>query len=125
MTFLSFKQLVNKIDQLEEANILIAALEFRVFTHLGKRRLTSRAFAQKSRIHPEGAEALLNALVSLGALKKSGNSFANTAETFRHFCEHSPQYKIGTVFLCADLSYPHPRVVVPWVYLPLIYVWIV
>ena len=69
MTFLSFKQLVNKIDQLEEANILIAALEFRVFTHLGKRRLTSRAFAQKSRIHPEGAEALLNALVSLGALK--------------------------------------------------------
>jgi ubiquinone/menaquinone biosynthesis C-methylase UbiE len=99
MTFLSFKQLVNKIDQLEEANILIAALEFRVFTHLGKRRLTSRAFAQKRRIHPEGAEALLNALVSLGALKKSGNTFANTAETFRHFCEHSPQYKIGTVFL--------------------------
>ena len=99
MAFLSFEQLVNKIDQLEEANILIAALEFRVFTHLGKRSLTSWALAKKSKIHPEGAEALLNALVSLGALRKSENTFANTSESFRHFCEHSPQYKLGTVFL--------------------------
>ena len=99
MAFLSFEQLVNKIDQLEEANILIAALEFRVFTHLGKRSLTSWALAKKSKIHPEGAEALLNALVSLGALRKSENTFANTSDSFRHFCEHSPQYKLGTVFL--------------------------
>ena len=99
MAFLDFDQFVNKIDQLEEANILMAALEFRVFTHLGKRCLTSRTFAKKAEIHPEGAEALLNALVSLGALKKSGNTFANTAESFRHFCEHSPKYKKGTVFL--------------------------
>ena len=99
MAFLDFDQFVNKIDQLEEANTLMAALEFRVFTHLGKRCLTSRTFAKKAEIHPEGAEALLNALVSLGALKKSGNTFANTAESFRHFCEHSPKYKKGTVFL--------------------------
>ncbi len=99
MAFLDFDQFVNKIDQLEEANILIAALQFRVFTHLGKRGLTHQTFAKKAKIHPEGADALLNALVALGALKKTKNTFANTAESFKHFCEHSPEYKKGTVFL--------------------------
>jgi hypothetical protein len=32
MAFLSFDQFVDKIDQLEEANILIAALELRIFS---------------------------------------------------------------------------------------------
>ena len=99
MPYLKYDQFVDKIDQLEEANILVAALEFRVFTHLGKRGLTSRDFAKKTGIHPEGSEALLNALVSLGALKKAGTTFSNTAESYRHFCEHSAQYKRGTVFL--------------------------
>jgi ubiquinone/menaquinone biosynthesis C-methylase UbiE len=99
MAFLNFDQLINKMDQLEEANTLLAALEFRVFTHLGKRALTSHSFAKKAKIHPEGAATLLNALVSLGALKKTGDTFSNTAESFRHFCEYSPQYKKGTVFL--------------------------
>ena len=34
MGYLSFEHFIKKIDQLEEANILIAALEFRLFTHL-------------------------------------------------------------------------------------------
>ena len=48
MAFLSFNQFVDKIDQLEEANILIAALEFRIFTHLGKKALTYQALAKKA-----------------------------------------------------------------------------
>jgi ubiquinone/menaquinone biosynthesis C-methylase UbiE len=99
MAFLSFEQFLNKIDQLEEANTLIASLKFRVFTHLGKRNLTSITLAKKAGINPEGAEALLNALVSLGALKKNGNTFSNTNESFKHFCEKSPDYKVGTIFL--------------------------
>lgn len=99
MAFLSFEQIVNKIDQLEEANILIAALEFKVFTHLGKKKLTHSTFAKKAGIHAEGSEALLNALVSMGAIKKTGNTYTNTPDRYKHFCEHSPHYKKGTVFL--------------------------
>jgi ubiquinone/menaquinone biosynthesis C-methylase UbiE len=99
MSLLKFEQFLNKIDQLEEAYILIASLKFRIFSHLGKRGLTSRTLAKKADIDPEGAEALLNALVSLGALKITGNSFHNTAESFKHLCESSPEFKMGTVFL--------------------------
>jgi ubiquinone/menaquinone biosynthesis C-methylase UbiE len=99
MAILNYEQFLNKIDQLEEANTLIAALKFRIFTHLGKRGLTSKAMAKKAGINPEGSEALLNALVSLGALKRKSNTFTNTSESFRHFCELSPEYKLGTVFL--------------------------
>ena len=99
MVLLNYEQFLNKIDQLEEANILLASLKFRVFTHFGKKSLSSRTLAKKAGIRPEGAEAFLNALVSLGALKKLGNSFANTAETFKHFCEDSPDFKMGSVFL--------------------------
>ena len=99
MATLSYEQFLNKIDQLEEANTLIAALNFRVFTHLNKRGMTSRTLAKKAGIHPEGAEILLNVLVSLGALKRDGRIYTNTSESFRHFCEYSPEYKMGTVFL--------------------------
>jgi ubiquinone/menaquinone biosynthesis C-methylase UbiE len=99
MAFLNFEQFLNKIDQLEEANILLASLKFRVFTHLGKRNLASQTLAKKAGIDPKGAEALLNALVSLGALKKNGITYANTTESFRHFSEKSPEFKAGTIFL--------------------------
>jgi ubiquinone/menaquinone biosynthesis C-methylase UbiE len=99
MAFLNFEQFINKIDQLEEANILMAALEFRIFTHLGKKRLTHTTLAKKARLQPEGAEALLNALASLGAIKKTGNSYSNAPDSYKYFCEHSPHYKRGTVFL--------------------------
>ncbi len=99
MKYLSFDQFVKKIDQLEEANILLAALEFRVFTHLEKNFLTHLSFAKKAGIDSEGAESLLNALASIGAIKKTGNKFSNTSESYKHLCERSPHYKRGTVFL--------------------------
>ena len=99
MAYLKFEQYIEKIDQLEEANILLAALEFRIFTHLGKSRLTHSSLAKRAGLNPEGTEALLNALVSLGAIKKKGNSFSNSAESYKYFCELSPHYKRGTVFL--------------------------
>ncbi len=102
MSFLNFKQFIKKIDQLEEANILMAALEFRVFTHLGKKRLTHTTLAKKAELKPEGAEALLNALASLGAIKKTGNAFFNAPDSYKYFCEHSPHYKKGTVFLLRE-----------------------
>ena len=99
MAFLSFEQIIKKIDQLEEANIIIAALEFRVFTHLEKKSLSCQTLANKAGLHFEGAEALFNALASLGVIRKVGNSFANTPDGYKHFCENSPHFKKGTIFL--------------------------
>jgi ubiquinone/menaquinone biosynthesis C-methylase UbiE len=99
MNFLNFENFINKIDQIEEANILIAALEFNIFTHLGKRALTHRTLAKKAGIHSASAEPLFNALAALGAIKKTRNSYSNTPDSYKHFCEKSPNYKIGTVFL--------------------------
>jgi hypothetical protein len=69
MTYLKYEQFIKKIDQLEEANILISAFEYRVFTHLGKKKLTCKSLAEKANLNPEGAEALFNALASMGAIK--------------------------------------------------------
>lgn len=99
MALLKFEKFIEKIDQLEEANILMAALEFRVFTHLGMKHLTHTTLAKKAGLHSEGAEALLNALASLGAVKKTGNTYSNAPDSYKYFCEKSPHYKRGTVFL--------------------------
>ena len=99
MGYLSFEHFIKKIDQLEEANILIAALEFRLFTHLGKKTLSSQSLANKAGLSLEGAEVLFNALASLGAIRKIGSSFANTPHSYKNLCEHSPNYKKGTIFL--------------------------
>lgn len=99
MAYLKFHEFIEKIDQLEEANILIAALEFKVFTILGKHGLSSQLLGRRAGLQTEGAEALLNALVSMGALKIVKNTYLNTSESFKHFCESSPHYKVGTVFL--------------------------
>ena len=96
---LTFKQIIEKIDQLEEANILLAALELRIFSILENKTLSARAIANSSGAQPEATEALLNALVAMGALKKVSTGFKNTSETHKHLCESSPHYKKGLVKL--------------------------
>ncbi len=96
---LKFKQIIEKIDQLEEANILLAALELQVFSILDKNLLSAKATAKKAGSSPHETEALLNALVAMGALGKKGALFKNTSETYKHLCETSPHYKKGFVRL--------------------------
>jgi len=99
---LKFEQFIEMTDKLEEANILISALELRLFTHLGKKFSSAAAIAKKLKTPKEGVEAILNALVAIGAAKKQKSLFANTSETYKYFCESSPHYKKGTVFLKKD-----------------------
>ncbi len=96
---LTFDQIIDKIDQLEEANVLLAALELKIFSILDKKKLSARAVAQKAGTDAEATEPLLNALVSMGALRKTKDKFQNTSETHKHLCETSPHYKRGIVFL--------------------------
>ena len=78
---------------------MLSALEFRVFTHLGKNGSTALTVARKAKAQAEPMERLLNALAALGALKKQKNLFFNTSETYKYFCENSSHYKRGHVML--------------------------
>ena len=96
---LSYKNIINKIDQLEEANILISALEFNVFSVLGKNSMRAQQVANLTKTKFEGMEILLNALAAMGVLNKRKNTFRNTPVTYKYFCKSSPDFRIGTVML--------------------------
>ena len=99
---LSYKDIINKIDQLEEANILLAALDFNVFSVLGKKALPVKQVASLTKTKLEGMEILLNALAAMGVLNKNKNTFRNTPVTYKYFCETSSHFRIGTVMLKMD-----------------------
>ena len=99
---LSYKNIINKIDQLEEANILLSALEFDIFSVLEKKSLRAKQLAIITKTQLEGMEILLNALAAMGVLNKTKNTFRNTPVTYKHFCQTSPDFKIGTVMLKMD-----------------------
>ncbi|OGW25589.1 MAG: methyltransferase, partial [Nitrospinae bacterium RIFCSPLOWO2_12_FULL_47_7] len=94
-----FQEIIEKIDCLEESHILLTALELRVFTFLGKAYHTGEQVARKSKTKKEGMHALLNALVAMNVLRMRSGKYANSAETYKHLCESSKDYKKGIVML--------------------------
>ncbi|MCL0039505.1 acetylserotonin O-methyltransferase [Nitrospinaceae bacterium] len=99
---LSYKDIINKIDQLEEANILLSALVFNVFSVLEKKSLPVKQVASLTKTKLEGMEVLLNALAAMGVLNKNKNIFRNTPVTYKYFCKSSPDFRVGTVMLKLD-----------------------
>jgi len=99
---LTFKQFNETIDRLEDARILLAALEFEVFSVIDNRSLTAREVARKTKTHLEGMQCLLNALVALKAMRFKNGKYSNTREMYKHFAESSPHYKKGTAFLKSE-----------------------
>ena len=99
---LSYQEIINKIDQLEEACILISALELRIFSILDNRSMTAKKISRSAKTQLEGTEKILNALSSMGALEKQGNIYKNTKTTYKHFCKSSQNYKKGTVMLIKE-----------------------
>ena len=99
---LSYKNIINKIDQLEEANIILSALEFNVFSVLEKNSLRATQVASLTKTKLEGMEILLNALTAMGVLNKNKNIFSNTPVTYKYFCQTSPDFRLGTVMLKMD-----------------------
>jgi (2Fe-2S) ferredoxin/predicted O-methyltransferase YrrM len=67
---------------------LLTALELDIFAAVGEGASTEQV-GKKINASARGAGILLNALVALGLLSKSGDKFRNTAETARFFAEGS------------------------------------
>jgi SAM-dependent methyltransferase len=96
---MKIQEILATIDRLEEAHIVLAALELRVFTHLDGPGLSAAQLARKARATREGTEALLDALTAMGVLRKRGEHYRNTPDSQCYLSEKSAGYLRGTVFL--------------------------
>ena len=71
MGLLNFSEIINKIECIEESNIFVSALEFRVFTHLGIQARAGKYISRKAKLTFEGSVALLDALCVMDVLIKT------------------------------------------------------
>jgi len=74
----------------EGARALQAAVVLRIFDHLGGRGATAAEVAQACAAAPAATAILLDALVGLGLLRKSGARYTNGADAARHLVSTSP-----------------------------------
>lgn len=96
---LTLKEFTDTIDRLEEARLLMASLEFKIYTILGQKSMTAKQIARAAKTTVEGMEVLLNALVALKALEKVKNRYSSAPQMYKYFCESSPHYLKGTTHL--------------------------
>lgn len=75
----------------QESRILLTAVELDIFTAVGAGATAAEA-AKKAGADGRATEALLNALVAIGALSKEGEMFHNTPETGRYLAAGAPAY---------------------------------
>ena len=84
--------LPDRLDQMIRgywpSRVLLTALELDIFTAVGDGADADR-IATKIHANPRATTMLLNALVSLGLLSKSGDEFRNTPESARFFVQGS------------------------------------
>ena len=96
---LTLKQFAETIDRLEEARILMAALEFKIFSILKKKNMTASQIVRQSKTQPEETVALLNALAAMKALRFQKGKYSSAPQMYKYFCDSSPDYLKGTAFL--------------------------
>lgn len=76
----SFEQLAQASRGFQESRVLLTAVELDLFTAVGE-EASAAEVAARAGTHPRATEMLLNALVALGALTKTGDRFRNTPAT--------------------------------------------
>jgi ubiquinone/menaquinone biosynthesis C-methylase UbiE len=96
---LTLNQFTETIDRLEEARILMASLEFKIFSILRQKSMTARQITKSSKTKLDGMEPLLNALTAMKALRFEKGKYSSAPHMYKYFCESSPHYLKGTAFL--------------------------
>jgi ubiquinone/menaquinone biosynthesis C-methylase UbiE len=96
---LTLNQFTESIDRLEEARILMASLEFKIFSILRQKSMTARQITKSSKTMLDGMEPLLNALTAMKALRFEKGKYSSAPHMYKYFCESSPHYLKGTAFL--------------------------
>ena len=89
----------NKIRELassfQKSRILLSGFELDIFTNIDEAGITSNQISNNLHLDKHGCERLLNALVSLGFLRKQNDLFFNTEESFTFLSKISPGYLGG------------------------------
>jgi SAM-dependent methyltransferase len=79
---------------------LLSAIELGVFTELAKGPLDAAVLAKRLQLHPRSARDFFDALVALGMLKRTGQRYADTAETTLFLDRAKPSYVGGILEMC-------------------------
>jgi SAM-dependent methyltransferase len=87
-----------------ETKILLAAVKLDVFSALDGRARSAIEVAGKIGADARALELLLNALVAIRLLSKTGETYANTTVATTNLVKHSPQY-VGHLLLLHDAEW--------------------
>jgi SAM-dependent methyltransferase len=87
------KKVMEMAGDFHRSRILLTAVELDIFNQLGKRRMTAAELALRLKAAPRATTILLNALTSLGLLRKKGETYSNTASGGRFLVRESPHYR--------------------------------
>jgi SAM-dependent methyltransferase len=79
----------------QKSRILLSGFELDIFTNIDESGTTNKQIANKLKLDEYACERIMNALVSLGFLKKQNQQFFNTAESFAFLSKKSPDYLGG------------------------------
>jgi 16S rRNA G966 N2-methylase RsmD len=79
----------------QKSRILLSGFELNIFTNIEKSGTTNKQIANNLKLDEHACERLMNALVSLGFLKKQNQLFFNTDESFAFLSRKSPDYLGG------------------------------
>ena len=79
----------------QKSRILLSGFELDIFTTIDESGTTNVQISTKLNLDEHACERLLNALVSLGFLKKQNHLFFNTPESFTFLSKKSPEYLGG------------------------------
>jgi O-methyltransferase domain/Dimerisation domain len=85
---------------------LLSAVELDLFTALAHGPLTGEALIAKLGLQPRGTADWLDALVSLGMLRRSGGEYANTPATDLYLDRAKPTYLGGMLEMANARLYP-------------------
>lgn len=85
---------------------LLTAVELDLFSVLAKRPHTAQELTDRLGLQRRGTHDWLDALVSLGVLERSGDSYANTAEADTFLDRNKPSYVGGLLEMANARLYP-------------------
>ena len=89
-----------------ETKVLLTAVKLDIFSALDDKDLSTEELAQRLSTDSRALEMLLNALVALRVIAKSGTTYVNTETTQTYLVKHAPAY-IGHLLLLHDSEWNH------------------
>jgi hypothetical protein len=85
------------------SKVLLTAVEFGLFTRLGKRRLTGKELGAELELHPRGIADFFDTLVAMGFLERDGNGpaakYHNTPAGLLYLDQTGPRYVGGILVM--------------------------